>query len=121
MKFICMGYLNPEKMDARPEAEIEEVMNECAVQLETFFQSGKVLLDVGLEKEVKSLSRKNGQIVIQEVQQTNEAIGSVFMIEAQDMEEAIKIASLHPTVQVEKGVEFEWRIEIHPIHFFQEF
>ena len=30
-------------------------------------------------------------------------IGSAFLIEAQDMEEAIRIASLHPTVQVSAG------------------
>ncbi|WP_240159926.1 hypothetical protein [Paenibacillus aceris] len=37
-------------------------------------------------------------------------IGSAFLIEARDMEEAIRIASLHPTVQVASGEQFGWGI-----------
>jgi hypothetical protein len=32
-----------------------------------------------------------------------EMIGSVFIIEALDMEEAIRVASLHPTTQLKEG------------------
>jgi hypothetical protein len=49
--------------------------------------------------------------------ENEETIGSVFLIEASDMDEAIKIASLHPSVQIDAGEQFGWRIEIRPIHY----
>jgi hypothetical protein len=45
MIFLCIGYLIAEKMDARPNAEIEAVMNECQPHLEKFYDSGNVLID----------------------------------------------------------------------------
>jgi hypothetical protein len=52
--------------------------------------------------------------------ETKELIGSAFLIEAQDMKDAIQIASLHPTTQVAEGEEFGWRIEIRPVHYFEK-
>lgn len=51
--------------------------------------------------------------------EAGETIGSAFLIEARDMEEAIRIASFHPAVQVDEGEPFGWRIEIHPVHYFK--
>lgn len=50
---------------------------------------------------------------------TKEMIGSAFLIEARDMEEAIRVATLHPTAQVAAGEPFGWGIEIRPIHYFE--
>lgn len=38
--------------------------------------------------------------------ETKEMTGSAFLIEAQDMEEAVRLASLPPTVQVSAGEKF---------------
>ncbi len=121
MIFLCMGYFSPEKMDARPRAEIEAVMNECQPVVENFYQSGNVLLDAGLESETKSLRRVNDEIIVTDgpFTETKELIGSIFVFEAENMEEAIKLASLHPTTQISRAEEFGWRIEIRPVHFFK--
>jgi hypothetical protein len=121
MIYLCMGYFNSEKMDARPRAEIEAVMGECQPHIEKFYESGKVLLDAGLESEVKSLRRVDGNVVVTDgpVTETKELIGSIFIFEAESMDEAIKLASIHPTTQVNKGEEFGWRIEIRPVHYFK--
>lgn len=42
-----------------------------------------------------------------------------ILIEAQDMEDAIRIALLHPTTQVVEGEQFGWRIEIRPVRYFE--
>jgi hypothetical protein len=47
-------------------------------------------------------------------------LGSAFLIEARDMEEAIRVASLHPTTQVDAGEQFGWRIDIRPIDYFEK-
>lgn len=121
MIFLCMGYFSPQKMNARPREEIEAVMSECQPVIENFYESGKVLLDAGLESEVKSLRRVNGQVVVADgpFKETEDLIGSVFVFEAESMDEAIKLASLHPTTQISRGEEFGWRIEVRPVHFFK--
>ncbi|MEH7440733.1 YciI family protein [Bacillus sp. JJ1122] len=121
MIFLCMGYFNPEKMDARPRAEIDAVMSECQPVVENFYESGKVLIDAGLESETKSLRRVNGKVIVTDgpFTETKELIGSIFIFEAEDMDEAIQLASLHPTTQISRGEEFGWRIEIRPVHYFK--
>ncbi|RBP85486.1 hypothetical protein DFO70_1401 [Cytobacillus firmus] len=122
MKYLCLGYFNPEKMDALPKAEIETVLSECQPHLKELYKSGQVIMDVGVDLEVKCLKRMNGKVEVTEgpFAKTNEMIGSVFIIEALDIKEAIRVASLHPTTQLDAGEQFNWRIEIRPIHYFEK-
>ncbi|WP_178022142.1 YciI family protein [uncultured Paenibacillus sp.] len=121
MKFLCLGYLDSAQMDARSKKEIEAVMQQCQPHLEQLYQRGQVLIDAGLSPETKCLRRTNGEIQVMDVPlaEAGETMGSAFLIEARDMEEAIRIASLHPAVQVDAGEPFGWRIEIHPVHYFK--
>jgi hypothetical protein len=52
--------------------------------------------------------------------ETKEMLGSAVLIEARDMEEAIRLASLHPTTQVDAGEHLGWAMEIRPIHYFEQ-
>lgn len=121
MKFLCLGYLNAEAMDAIDKEEITAIMQQCPPHLEEFYNSGQVIIDAGLAPESTSLKRANGKVRVMDGPfiETKEMIGSAFLIEAQDMEDAIRIASLHPAVQVEAGEQFGWRIEIRPIQYFK--
>ncbi|RCW48607.1 YciI family protein [Paenibacillus prosopidis] len=122
MKYLCLGYLEPEKMNARPKAEIDAVMSECQPHLEELYKSGQLIIDAGLSFETKSLRWLNGKVTVIDGPfiETKEMLGSAFLIEARDMEEAIRVASLHPTTQVGAGEQFGWRIEIRPFHYFKE-
>lgn len=119
MRYQCLGYFNQEKMDALPKEEVEAIMLECQPYLEKLYKSGQVLIDVGVEQEVISLHRVDGKIQVDNgrLSKSPKMIGSAFIIEAQDMEEAIRVASLHPTVQVSKGEQLGWEIEIRPIQY----
>lgn len=121
MKFLCLGYLEADKMEALPQEKIDAVMSECQTYLEELYRSGRVTLDAGLAAEAKSLRRTNGKVKVTDgpFTEAKEMIGSAFLIEARDMEEAIRIASLHPTVQVSAGEPFGWGIEIRPIRYFK--
>ncbi|MEV5028803.1 YciI family protein [Paenibacillus sp. LPE1-1-1.1] len=121
MKYLCLGYFEPEKMDNRPKTEIDAIMGECQARLEGFYESGKVIIDAGLDLESKSLRLVNGKVRVIDGPfiETKEMIGSAFLIEARDMEEAIRVASLHPTTQVGAGEQLGWGIEIRPIHYFE--
>ncbi|MFI8684649.1 YciI family protein [Rossellomorea sp. NPDC077527] len=119
MKFLCIGYYNAQKMDAKPKGVIETVMSECGPHLDTFYKTGQVLLDVGVEQGEKQVRRNSGQVKVTASQEDGEKIGSVFILEAVNLEEAIRVASLHPSVQVEAGEEFGWRLEVHRVHTYK--
>lgn len=119
MKFLCVGYYNAEKMDAKPKGVIETVMSECGPHLDTFYKTGQVLLDVGVEQGEKQVRRNGGQVKVTASQGDAEKIGSVFILEAESLEDAIRVASMHPSVQVEHGEEFGWRLEVHRVHTYQ--
>ncbi|UVI30711.1 YciI family protein [Paenibacillus spongiae] len=122
MKYLCLGYFDQEKMDSRPKAEIDAVMRECQSHLEELYKSGQVLIDAGLALENKCLRNGNGKVRVTDGPyiEAKEMIGSAFLIEASDMEEAIRVASLHPAVQVGAGEQLGWGIEIRPIHYFEK-
>ncbi|MCR2806749.1 YciI family protein [Paenibacillus soyae] len=121
MQFLCLGYLEPAKMDDRPKAEIESIMSGCGAHLEELYQTGKVRMDTGLDTKVVSLRRADGKLRVIDgpFTEAKEMIGSAFLIEAQDLEEAVRIASMHPAVQIAEGEVFGWGIEIRPIHYFK--
>ncbi|MBS2967814.1 hypothetical protein J9317_03365 [Metabacillus sp. KIGAM252] len=122
MLYLCLGYLNSAKMDARPKTEIEAVMTQCQPHLDEFHKSGQVRLDAGVESETIGLRRENGQIVVTDGSsaKTEESLGSVFLLEALDIDDAIRVASLHPSVQIPAGEHFDWRIEIRPVHYLKQ-
>jgi hypothetical protein len=121
MKYQCMGFFDKEKMDALPKEEVDAIMLECQPHLDELYKSGHVLMDLGIGQEVKSLQRVGGKIQIDDNRSGEPAkvLGSVFVIEAQDMEEAIRVASQHPTVQVSSGEQLGWELEIRPVHTFE--
>jgi hypothetical protein len=120
MKFLCVGYFNREKMDARTEEEINAVMGECEPHLQELYETGQVLMDAGTGLEAKHIRRGGGKVIVSDGEETGEMIGSVFLIEAEDLDAAVGAARLHPAVQVEGGEEFGWRIEVRPVHYFKE-
>jgi len=120
MKFLCLGYLDREKMKDLPQSEIDAIMRECRPYSEKLYNTGQVIVDTGLEATGKSVRRVNGTLTITDGPfiETKEIIGGAFLIEAKDMDEAIQIASLHPAVQMAAGEQFGWGIEIRPLHTF---
>ncbi len=122
MKFLCLGHFDREKMDALSKAELDAVMGPCMPHLEALYATGQVLLDAGLDVQTTHLRRADGKVVVTAgaTPGPREAIGSAFVIEARDLEDAIRVASLHPTVQVAAGERLGWRLELRPIHHFEE-
>lgn len=121
MKFQCLGYFDQQKMDALPKEQLDAIMLECQPHLDELYKSGKVLMDVGVAQEVKSLQRVDGKVQVDGSSQNDvrKMLGSMFIIEAQDMDDAIQVASKHPTVQVSGGEQLGWELEIRPIEHYE--
>jgi hypothetical protein len=122
MKFLCLGYFEPARMDARPQAEIDAIMGECMTALPGFLGSGQVLMDAGIDLPARRLRRVDGTVRTEDghVVEDRRVIGSVSIIEARDIDDATRMASLHPSVQVEAGEQLGWSLEVRPIHSFQQ-
>jgi hypothetical protein len=122
MMFLVTGYFNADKMNEKTDLEIDQIMATCEPHLQELYASEQVLIDMGLEANVKQLKRESHQIGITDgpVTASKEVMGSAFVIEALDMEDAVRIASIHPTTQVPEAEELGWRLEIRPVHYYRE-
>ena len=121
MKYLCLGYFDPERMDACPSEQVERAMRRCQPHLEELYGSGQVILDAGVARESHSLRRVGADVKVAEGRfATGTArIGSAFLIEADDIEHAIRIALLHPTTRLDEGEAWGWGLEIRPLHYFE--
>jgi len=117
MKFLCLGYLDVGRFDAVPQVEKEALLAECFAQCLPFRETGKVILEegVGHFSDTKCIRPvgglpvvTNGSFISSELQ-----LGSVFIVEAESMEEAIEVASLHPAARL--GEEYGFGIEVRPL------
>lgn len=122
MKFLCVGYFEPAKMDALSKAQVDAVMSKCPQHMEALHKTGQLLTVAGVDVEAKYLRRVKGQVQVTDEsgKRRQEMIGCVYIIEARDMADAIRVASLHPTTQVEAAEQLGWRTEIRPIHTFEQ-
>lgn len=120
MIFVCMGYFDKDKMHDLPSEEFETLMSACQPHMDALNKTGKVLVDAGLDSEVTSLARRGGKVYVTDGQEaiSSELIGSVFLIEADTLQQAIELAALHPTTQLDEAEKFGWRTEIRPVHTF---
>lgn len=117
MKFLCLGYLDMELFDRAPEAEKAEILGACAAQCVPFRETGKVVLEEGLEhtRQAKSIRPRKGRPFVTDgpFLETKEQIGGAFIVEAASLDEAVAVASLHPAALF--GEPYGFGIEVRPI------
>ncbi len=121
MKFLCLGYFDKDKMDACTQDDIDAMMRDCGPHMRKMYDTRQVIVDAGLDTHTKCLQRVNGTVNVTDgpFTEAKEMIGGAILIDAVDMEDAIRVAKLHPTTQVPVGEQFGWRMEIRPLHYFE--
>jgi len=121
MQYLCLGYYDPAKFDTLSLAEQEALGKECAPHDARLHASGKLVSVASLAHRVGATlrpSRNGPQIVDGPFTEAKEVLGSFFIIEAEDLEEAKRVAALHPAAQW--GEHLGFAIEVRPIEFFQQ-
>ena len=117
MKFLCLGYLNMDKFDSIPESEKQSILERCADQCIPFRASGNVVMEEGVRhySEAKVIQLINGvaKVTGGTLLPSPLQLGSVFIIEATGIDEAIKTASLHPAALFAE--EFDFSLEVRPL------
>ena len=100
MRFLCLGYYDERKFDALPKERIDALVHQCRTHDEALRNSGHLLLVASLAATnmTTSIRPRAGRPTVTDgpYAETKEQIGAFFIIEASDLQEATRIASLHP-------------------------
>ncbi|MDB6170993.1 MAG: dehydrogenase [Chthoniobacteraceae bacterium] len=103
MKYICLGYIEPNKFDDLPEAERNAMMDECFSYDDELRKNGQFAGGHALQgpQAAATLRWQDGKVVIADgpYAETKEQLGGILILEAQDLNHAIQIMSKHPGVK----------------------
>ena len=103
MKFLVLIYNEPALLDALPPSEFETTMRGCFDKADQLKREGK-LLEARMLKSpstAKSIRVRNGRQTTHDgpYAEAKEVLGGFNLIEAEDMEEALRIAAEFPWSQ----------------------
>jgi hypothetical protein len=108
MKYLCMVFLDENKLNAMSESESQALDDESLAYDDTLRKRGHFIAAQALESvhAATTVRLRSGKVSVTDgpFAETNEQIGGFILIEAQDLNEAIQLASKIPSVRL-GGVE----------------
>lgn len=120
MKYLGLAYFTPEKFAAMSPDDVEALVRQCPALDEKMRATGKVLVAASLGdlEGWRTLRPRAGRTQVSDgpYTESKEVVGGLFIIEAEDPEEALRIASLHPAATL--GEEGGWGVELIPMDFY---
>ena len=121
MKYLCLAYYDEKAFAALPKAEFDAIVSQCPQYDEALRNSGHLVLQasLGSARVTTTVRPRNGKPLVTDgpFVETKELVGGFFIIEAQDLKEAIRVASKHPAANL--GEQVGWAIEVRPIEMYQ--
>ncbi len=103
MKYICLGYIEPNKLGNLPEAERNAMIDECFTYDDELRKNGHFAGGEALQgpEMAATLRWKDGKVSVTDgpYAETKEQIGGVLILEARDFNHAIQLMSKHPGVK----------------------
>lgn len=122
MKYLGLAYYDPGRFAAMAPADVRALVSQCPALDEKMRATGKVRVAASLAdpKDWMTLRPRGGkpQITDGPFAEAKEMVGGLFIIEAADRDEALRLASMHPAAQI--GEAGGWAVELIPMDFFQE-
>jgi hypothetical protein len=121
MKYLLLAYGDEKKMEALTERDLAAVGAECRPYDDELRQSGRVVAMGSLAPTRMSttIRTRNGRLVTTDgpFAETKEVLGGFLVIEARDLNEAIRIASRHPAALLNERL--GWAVELRPFERFE--
>jgi len=122
MKYLCLAYYDYKKFEATPKEELRAIVSQCPAHDTELRASGHLLVQASLGEvaATTTIRPKGGTPTVTDgpFTETKEQVGGFFMIEARDLNEAIRIASKHPAAHL--GEQLSWAVEVRPIEFWEQ-
>ena len=111
MNYACLIYGDGNAEDPMPRNELDKYVADVLAYHDQLRQSGRLTLSQGLDRENKAtVKKRNGKITTTDgpFMETKEQIAGLFVIEARDLNEALRIVAEHPLANGDT-------IEVHPM------
>jgi hypothetical protein len=112
MQFLVLIYNDATLLDAMPQGEFDKTMHDCFVHADELRAQGKLSQSMQLEAPVtgRTVRIRNGRtsVVDGPFAETKEILGGFNLIEAADLDEAVRIASEFPWAETGS-------IEVRPV------
>ena len=100
MKYLCLIYVDEKKLAQMSADEMEAVARECAVHTEALSAAGRYIAGERLESVdvATTVRHANGKPIITDgpFAETREQLAGFYLIDAPDLDEAIRIAEHIP-------------------------
>ena len=110
MKYVCLGYMDPNKWGSMSESERNAFIDECFDYDDVLRRDGHFVGGEALQgpQGATTLRFQNGRVSITDgpYVETKEQLGGILILEATDLNHAIQLMSKHPGV---RGGSFEIR------------
>lgn len=109
MKYICLGYINEKEWESASEKEQKAMMDECFTYDDELRKNGHFVGGEALQGSANAttIRWRNGGASVTDgpFAETKEQIGGIMILEATDLNHAIRLLSNHPSVRIlrEKG------------------
>ena len=104
MQYLCLVYQEEAKLDALPASEYDDLVREVLDYREELRQSGHYIVSSPLQpvQTATTIRVRNGQLSITDgpFAETKEQLSGVYLIEARDLNDAIRIASQMPPARL---------------------
>jgi hypothetical protein len=103
MKFVCLGYIEPNTFENLSESDRNAMVDECFTYDDSLRKHGHFAGGEALQgpQAAATLRWKNGKVSVTDgpYAETKEQIGGILILEARDLQHAIELMSKHPGVK----------------------
>ena len=107
MKYICLGYMNEDVWKTLSERERNTFMDECFGYDKELQQNGHMIGGEGLQeaRNATTLRWQSDKVSVTDgpFAETKEQIGGIMILEATDLNHAIRLLSKHPSLRLGRG------------------
>jgi hypothetical protein len=102
MKYICLGYIEPGKLENMPESGRNAMLDACFAYDDHLRRNGHFTAGEGLQppEAAKTIRWHNGKPLVTDgpYAETREQLGGILVLEARDLDHAVELISQHPGV-----------------------
>lgn len=103
MKYICLGYIEPNKFETMSESERNAMLDECFTYDDMLRKNGHFAGGEALQGPYTATTLRwiNGKVSVTDgpYAETKEQLGGILVLEARDLNHAIQLMSKHPGVK----------------------
>lgn len=104
MKYVCLGYIAPNKFETLPQSERNTMLDSCFKYDDVLRKEGRFLTGEALQgpKTAATLRWTDGKVAVTDgpYAETKEQLGGILVLEARDLNHAIELMSKHPGVKM---------------------